>query len=63
VVEDGKVKKVVITEAGSGYCSKPKVAIRGIDEVSLTITLHFDRELKKNGSVEKIEVAEWAAAR
>jgi hypothetical protein len=63
VVEDGKVKKVVITEAGSGYCSTPKVAIRGMDEVSLKITLHFDRELKKNGSVEKIEVAERPAGR
>jgi hypothetical protein len=63
VVEDGKVKKVVITEAGSGYCSSPKVTIRGMDEVSLEITLHFDRELKKNGSVEKIEVAERPTGR
>jgi hypothetical protein len=58
VIEDGKVKKVVVTEAGSGYSSPPKVTIKGMDKVTLKATLHFDKELKKNGSVESVEVVE-----
>lgn len=58
VVEDGTVKKVVLTEAGSGYSSLPKVTIQGMEGVTLKATLHFDKELKKNGSVESVGVIE-----
>jgi hypothetical protein len=57
LVDDGKVKRVVITEAGSGYSSPPAVTIRGMEGVPLKATLHFDRDLKKNGSVESVQVA------
>jgi hypothetical protein len=58
VVEDGKVKKVVVTEAGSGYSSPPKVTVQGMGGGLLKATLHFDKEFKKNGSVASVEVAE-----
>ncbi len=57
VVEDGKVKKVVVAEAGSGYSSPPKVTVKGMG-VTLKATLHFDKEFKKSGSVESVEVVE-----
>jgi hypothetical protein len=56
VVEDGKVKKIVVTEAGSGYCSPPTVRIKGLDGVALEVTLHFDKDFKKNGSIKSIAV-------
>lgn len=57
VVESGKVTKVVITEAGSGYCTPPQVTIQGMEKVTLTAKLHLDKELKKNGSIAAVEVA------
>jgi hypothetical protein len=56
VVENGLVKKVVVTDAGFGYCTPPKVTIKGMEGVELVVTLHFDKDLKKNGSIEAIEV-------
>jgi hypothetical protein len=56
VVEDGKVKKVVITQPGSGYSSSPKVTIRGKDSVSLKASLSFDKDLKRNGAVRSVEL-------
>ena len=58
LVEEGKVKKVVITEPGSGYSSSPKVTIKGMEGIPLKTTLHFDKDFRKNGSVESIEVVE-----
>ena len=57
MVGDGKVKSDVITEAGSGYSSPPIVTIMGMEKVPLKATLHFDKELRRNGSVESVEVA------
>ena len=57
MVGDGKVKSVVITEAGSGYSSPPIVAIMGMEKVPLKATWHFDKELRRNGPVESVEVA------
>jgi hypothetical protein len=58
VVEGGKVKKVVVTEPGSGYSTPPKVTVEGMDGVALKATLHLDKDLKKNGSVAAVEVAD-----
>jgi hypothetical protein len=58
VVEDGKVKKIVVTEPGSGYSSPPKVTVKGMEQVALTARLHFDKDLKKNGSIEAVEVVD-----
>jgi hypothetical protein len=56
VVNNGVVKKVVITDAGFGYSTPPKARVKGIEGVELVVTLHFDKDLKKNGSIETIEV-------
>jgi hypothetical protein len=56
VVEDGKVKRVVVTEPGSGYTTAPEAQVQGMDGVRLKVTIRFGKELKKNGAVESVEV-------
>ncbi len=56
VVEDGKIAKVVVTEAGAGYSTPPTVAFEGFEKVEFVVTLHFDKDLKKNGSIKSIEL-------
>jgi hypothetical protein len=57
VVVGGKIKSIVVTEPGSGYCNPPEVTVAGFENVPLKVTLHFDTDLKKNGSIASIEVA------
>jgi hypothetical protein len=57
VVQDGKVKKVVITDPGAGYNTPPRVTVPDLPEVHLRVTLAFDKDLKKNGGVASAEVA------
>lgn len=56
IVEDGKVKQIVITEPGSGYSTLPKVTATGLEKVTFKATLKFDKELKQNGSIKTVEV-------
>ena len=56
VVENGKIKQIVVTEPGSGYTTPPQATVNGMESVSLKVTLHFDKDLKKNGSVEGVEL-------
>jgi hypothetical protein len=56
VEENGTVKKVVVTDPGFGYSSPPKAQVKGLDGIELVVKLHVDRDLKKNGSIETIEV-------
>jgi hypothetical protein len=58
VVDGGKIEKVVVTESGSGYSAPPKVTVQGMEGVALKATLHLDRELRKNGSIASVELAE-----
>jgi hypothetical protein len=58
VVVDGKIKKIVVTEPGSGYCNPPQATIESMDDVSLTVTLHLDTNLERNGGIEAVEVAQ-----
>jgi hypothetical protein len=58
VVEEGQIKKLVITEPGSGYSSPPQVTIKGLPGVTLEATLHFDPEFSKNGSIESVEAVQ-----
>ncbi len=62
IIEDGKVKEIVVTEPGSGYSSVPTVSVEGIDKVTFKVTLKFGKDLKKNGAVETIEVVRPDAA-
>ena len=57
VVEDGKIKKILITEPGAGYSSPPKVTVKGFEKVPLEAKVKFVTDLKKNGGIESIEVA------
>ena len=57
VVEDGKIKKVVVTEPGSGFSTPPKVTVKGFEKVPLEAKLKLVTDLKKNGGIESIEVA------
>lgn len=56
VVEDGKIKKVVVEEPGSGYSSLPDVKVEGFKETRFKVRLHLDKDLKKNGGIESIEL-------
>lgn len=58
VIEGGQVKEIVITDAGSGYSSIPTVTVKGHPNVKLKVTIHFEKDLKKNGAIESVTVAE-----
>jgi hypothetical protein len=62
VVVDGKVTKIVVTEAGAGYSSPPTATVQGMDGVRLNVTLSFGKDLKTNGSISGIEVAKGEKA-
>jgi hypothetical protein len=57
VVEADKIKKVVVTDPGSGYCTPPKVTVKGFDNVPLEAKLKLVTDLKKNGGIEAVELA------
>jgi hypothetical protein len=57
VVEGDKIKKVVVTDPGSGYCSPPKVTVKGFENVLFEAKLKLVTDLKKNGGVEGVELA------
>lgn len=61
VVVDGKIKEIVVTEAGAGYSSPPKVAVKGFDAQEFEVTLEFGKDLKKNGGVGSIELVDAKA--
>jgi hypothetical protein len=54
ILTDGVVTSVVVTTPGAGYTSAPKVSVPNHPEVVLKAELHFDRDLKKNGSIAAI---------
>lgn len=56
VVVDGTVTKIVITDGGFGYNSAPTVKVQGMENVRLKAMLHFDKDLKKNGSITSVDV-------
>jgi len=56
VVEEGKITRIVIIEPGAGYSSPPKVTIEGFEKVQLKATVHFEKNLKKNGAISGVEV-------
>ncbi len=57
MVEEGKIKKVVVTEPGAGYSSPPKVTVNGFEKLRLEAKVKFGTDLKKNGGIESIDVA------
>jgi hypothetical protein len=57
VVEDGKVKQIVVTNPGSGYSTLPKATVEDMEKIQLKVTLQFGKDLKKNGVIGSIEIA------
>jgi hypothetical protein len=55
VVVDGKIKRIVVTDAGAGYCTPPTIKVAGFAETRFNVTLKLTKDLKKNGGVAKIE--------
>lgn len=57
IVEDGKVKQIVVTSPGSGYSTPPQATVQGMESIPLKVTLQFGKDFKKNGSVGSVEIA------
>jgi hypothetical protein len=57
IVDGGKIKRIVVTESGSGYCTPPTATVEGMETVPLVVNLHLDKDLTKNGGIESITVA------
>jgi hypothetical protein len=45
-----------VTDAGSGYSTPPTATIQGMDTVKLKVSIRFDKDFKKNGSISSIDV-------
>jgi hypothetical protein len=60
IVENENVKKIVVTNPGSGYSSPPMARVKGLDGVQLEAKLRFGKDLKKNGAVASLSVAQTA---
>jgi hypothetical protein len=56
IVAEGKIKKIVVTEPGSGYCSLPEVSVEGFPDAELKATLLLSKDLKKNGGISSVEM-------
>jgi hypothetical protein len=56
IVENGKIREIVVTEPGSGYSTSPKATVKGMERIGLKVKIVFDKDLKKNGAVGSIEV-------
>ena len=57
VIVEGKIKEIVVTEAGAGYSTPPTVKVKGFDGVRFDVVLKFGKDLKTNGSIASIKVA------
>lgn len=55
-LDQGKIKRIVITDPGYGYSTPPKAVVTGMESIPLKVTIQFDKDLEKNGSVKSIEV-------
>jgi hypothetical protein len=56
IVEDGKIKEIIVTQAGAGYSTPPRAEIQGMEQVPLKVSLSFGTDMKKNGSIKSIEL-------
>jgi hypothetical protein len=56
LVEDGKIKKIVVTEPGAGYSSPPTITVKGFENVRFDGKLIFGTDLRKNGGVASVDL-------
>ncbi|HEX4412657.1 MAG TPA: hypothetical protein VH107_03445 [Lacipirellulaceae bacterium] len=57
LIEAGKIKKIVVTEPGSGYNTPPNATVEGFKNVRFETKVKYDIDLKKNGGIEAVEIA------
>jgi hypothetical protein len=57
LVENGQVKKIIVTEPGAGYSSPPNVTIPGHHQVRLKAAVQYEKELTRNGGVSSVKVS------
>ncbi len=57
IVVSGKIKRIVVTKPGSGYCTPPQATVPGFPDVKLEATLSLNKDLETNGGIAKIELA------
>jgi len=57
IVVDGVVKKIVVTNPGSGYNTPPKAVVKGYEKIHFAAKVKYDKDLKKNGGVEAVEIS------
>ena len=56
IIEDGTVEKIVVTKPGTGYNTPPKAVIKGHEKIRLEAKVKYDKDLKKNGGIESVEI-------
>jgi hypothetical protein len=56
-VKGGRIARVVVTAAGSGYSSPPMVHVEGFEKTKLFATLLLSKEFEMNGSVASVAAA------
>jgi hypothetical protein len=59
-VKNGKLVRVVVTAAGSGYSSPPMVRVKGFAKAKLAARLKLSEELDENGGIAAVEIANEA---
>jgi hypothetical protein len=57
VVDKGKIKRIVVTEPGAGYCSPPKATVPGYEKVKFNVNLGFGEDLETNGKIASVKIA------
>jgi enterochelin esterase-like enzyme len=57
IISDGRIVRVVVDDPGSGYSSPPEVTVKGFEGTRFAVTLGYSKNLKKNGTVAKVEGA------
>lgn len=55
VVKEGRIERILVTEAGSGYSSAPKATVKGFETTRLRVTLEFSKNFATNGGVAAVE--------
>src|SRR5262245_49705741 len=56
LVEDGQIKKIVVTDPGSGYSSTPTVTVKGFEKAELVVEVKYGTNLQTNGSIASVDI-------
>ncbi|WP_428304691.1 hypothetical protein [Lacipirellula sp.] len=56
IVEDGQIKRIIVTEPGHGYSTLPRASVKGYGEAKLSVKLAFSKAFKKNGAIKAVEL-------